>query len=70
MEHEPANRRLMLWSIVAGLAAWGVLLGLGAYLGLDPETPDRDVRRLAFVGGAVAVFLAFWMILLWLRRRR
>ena len=70
MEHEPANRLVLLWSIVAGLAAWGLLLGLGSYLGLDPGTPDRDLRRLAFVGGFVAIFLAIWMLLLWRRGRR
>jgi hypothetical protein len=70
MEREPTNRRVLLWSVVAALAVWGLLLGVGSYLGIDPETPDRDIRRLAFVGGSVAMFLAFWMALLWWRSRR
>jgi membrane protein DedA with SNARE-associated domain len=70
MDREPTNRRVLLWSIVGGLAAWGLLLGLGSYLGLDPETPDHDLRRLAFVTGSVGVFLAIWIALLWLRSRR
>jgi membrane protein DedA with SNARE-associated domain len=70
MDSESDRRRLLLWSIVGALAVWGLLLGLGSYLGLDPETPDRDVRRMAFVGGSVAIFLAVWLGLLWLRGRR
>ena len=70
MESEPTNRRLLFWLVVGGLIAWGLLLGLGSYLGLDPGTPDRDVRRLAFVTGSVGLFLAFWMAALWLRSRR
>jgi hypothetical protein len=70
MEREPTNRRVLMWSIVAALALWGLLLGVGSYLGLDPGTPDRDVRRLAFVGGSIAVFLLVWLGLLWQRGRR
>jgi membrane protein DedA with SNARE-associated domain len=70
MEREPTNRRLLLWSVAGALAVWGLLLGVGSYLGLDPGTPDRDVRRLAFVGGSVAVFLAIWLLLLWRRGPR
>jgi hypothetical protein len=70
MEREPTNQRLLLWAIIAALAGWGLLLSLGAYLGLDPETPDRDVRRLLAVGGSVAVFLTVWLAALWLSRKR
>jgi membrane protein DedA with SNARE-associated domain len=70
MEREPTNRRLLLWTIVGALAAWGLLLGLGSFLGLDPQTPDHDIRRLAMVTGSVALFLAVWMGLLWLRGKR
>ncbi len=70
LKHEPTNRRLLLWSIVGALVAWGALLGLGAYLGLDPQTPDRDYRRLLVVVAMTGGFLAFWLLMLALRRRR
>ena len=69
MEREPTNSRVLLWAIVAGLAAWGALLALGAFLGLDPATPDADFRRLWVVAGVTGGFLAFWMAALWLRKR-
>lgn len=69
MQHEPTNRRL-LWYIVAGLVAWGMLLGLGAYLGLDPQTPDRDYRRLWVVAAMTGGFLTLWLGALALRSRR
>ena len=70
MDHEPTNHRVLMWSIVGGLAAWGLLLGLGSFLVLDPGTPDFDLRRLAAITGAVGAFLAFWMAALWLRSKR
>ena len=70
MDREPTNRRILLWSIVGALALWGALLGVGSYLGLDPGTPDRDVRRLAFVGGSVMIFLTVWLGLMWFRGPR
>jgi hypothetical protein len=70
MEREPTNRRVLMWSIVGALALWGLLLGVGSYLGLDPGTPDRDLRRLAFVGGSVMIFLTIWLSLLWFRGPR
>jgi hypothetical protein len=70
MEHEPTNRRLLLWTIVFAVAAWGALLALGAYLGLDPQTPDRDYRRLWIVAATTGGFLGLWLVALALRRRR
>jgi membrane protein DedA with SNARE-associated domain len=70
MDREPTNRRVLMWSVVGGLILWGLLLGLGSYLGLDPETPDHDIRRMLIVTGSVAIFLAVWMAALWLRGRR
>jgi 4-amino-4-deoxy-L-arabinose transferase-like glycosyltransferase len=69
MQHEPTNRRL-LWYIVAGLVAWGILLAIGAYLGLDPQTPDRDYRRLWVVAAMTGGFLALWLGALALRNRK
>jgi hypothetical protein len=70
MDREPTNRHLLMRWVVGGLIAWGLLLGLGSYLGLDPETPDHDVRRLLIVTGSVGIFLAVWMAALWLRGKR
>ncbi|RIK70464.1 MAG: hypothetical protein DCC67_20700 [Planctomycetota bacterium] len=69
MNREPASRRL-IWVIVLALAAWGGLLALGAYLGLDPATPDRDYRRLAVVAATTGGFLALWLGALAWRGRR
>lgn len=66
MESEPTNRRLLMWLVFGGLVAWGALLGLGAYLGLDPETPDLDYRRALVVAGTIGGFILFWLAaLLW-----
>jgi membrane protein DedA with SNARE-associated domain len=70
MDYEPSNRRLLLWSIVAALVVWGGLLALGAYLGLDPQTPDRDFRRLWVVAAMTAGFLVLWLGALYFGRRR
>jgi membrane protein DedA with SNARE-associated domain len=71
MQHEPINRRLLLWAIIGGLVAWGCLLALGAYLGLDPQTPDRDYRRLWVVVATTGGFLLLWLLALaWRGRRR
>jgi hypothetical protein len=69
MQREPSNRGLM-WLVVAALAAWGLLLGLGAFLGLDPGTPDYDLRRMGVALAAVGGFLGVWMAAWWARRRR
>lgn len=69
MDREPTNSRVLLWVIVVALAAWGALLALGAYLGLDPATPDRDFRRLWVVAAMTGGFLAFWLAALWMRKR-
>ena len=66
MESEPTNRRLLMWLVFGGLVAWGALLGLGAYLGLDPETPDLDYRRALVVAGTIGGVILFWLAaLLW-----
>jgi membrane protein DedA with SNARE-associated domain len=70
MNHEPSHRRVLLWAIFAALAAWACLLTLGAYLGLDPQTPDRDYRRLLIVAAMTGGFLAFWMGALFWRGRK
>jgi hypothetical protein len=70
MQHEPTNRRTLLAIVLGALALWGAVLGLGAYLGLDPQTPDRDFRRLGVVAATTGGVLGFWLALLYLRRLR
>jgi hypothetical protein len=69
MDREPTNSRLLMWVIIIALATWGALLALGAFLGLDPATPDRDYRRLLVVAAITGGFLAFWLAALLLRKR-
>lgn len=63
--------------IMGGLVAWGLLLGLGAYL----YTPDPSVARSAeaekeaiirgiIVATCAVVFVTFWWVMLALRQRR
>jgi hypothetical protein len=70
MDYEPANRRMLMWLVAGGLAAWGLMLGIGSFLGLDPETPDYDIRRFLIITGCVGAFLAVWGVALWTRRDR
>lgn len=70
MNPEPPGSRLMLRLVIGAVAAWGAMLALGAYLGLDPQTPDRDWRRMLLVGGSTGLFLAIWLAALWARNRR
>lgn len=70
MDYEPANRRMLMYLVAGGLAAWGLMLGLGSFLGLDPATPDYDIRRFLIITGCVGAFLAFWGVALWTRRGR
>ena len=46
---------------IGGLVAWGCFLALGAYLGLDPQTPDHDWRRVLVVAATTGGFLLFWL---------
>jgi hypothetical protein len=60
---EQSGRRLLI-AVVLGLAAWGLLLALGAYLGLWHQTPRqagiRDPRKFWIVLGVVTAFLTLW----------
>ncbi len=69
MNPQPPHSRALLWCVIAAVAAWGAMLALGSYLGLDPQTPDRDIRRMLFIGGSTGLFLAGWLGAPWLRRR-
>ena len=56
--------------IGAGIAVWGILLALGAYLGISDEAPSYDARRAGIMLTATTGFLGFWLAALALRRRR
>ncbi len=70
MNPEPPHSRALLLSVIGAVAAWGAMLAWGSYLGLDPQTPDHDIRRMLFIGGSTGLFLAIWLGALWLRSRR
>jgi uncharacterized membrane protein YhaH (DUF805 family) len=71
--HEGSGKRILI-AIVVALAAWGVLLAVGAYLGMWHQGGGReglrDPRRFWIVLGIVAAFLAFWGVALAVRARR
>ena len=71
--HERSGKRILI-AIVVALAAWGVLLAVGAYLGMWHQGGGReglrDPRRFWIVLGIVAAFLAFWGVALAVRTRR
>ena len=70
MSGDEPQRKALLAAVMGGLAAWGGLLSLGAYLGLDAQTPSYDIRRLLVVAGVTAGILAFWGAALLARARR
>ncbi|MBX3426137.1 MAG: hypothetical protein KF688_10695 [Pirellulales bacterium] len=65
-----AQRRRLLTLTIGAVAVWGAVLALGSYLGIDSQTPDRDVRRLAVMAGCSGLFVGAWLLALWLRSRR
>lgn len=67
---ERTVRNRMLWLLVAAVAVWGGLLALGSYLGIDQQTPSRDIRRFAVMAGSTGIFLAVWVGAILLGKRR
>ena len=61
--------RPILW-IAGALAAWGILLGLGAYLAPAGGQEGRDFRKLWVVAGMVGGFLLLWGGVLAVRARK
>jgi len=62
------NQVRILWWIVGGLLAWGVIHALGAYLG--GADGAHDLRKALVVGVSFAVFLGFWGAMMLVRRGR
>ena len=50
--------------IAAGVLAWGIFLGIGAYLF------NHNIMRFVMVMGCVGGFLAFWGVMLYARSVR
>lgn len=68
------DRQRRLWLpllvLLGALVAWATLLGLGAYLEPSADRPQHDPRKMLIVVAAMAGFLAFWGVALWLRSWR
>jgi drug/metabolite transporter (DMT)-like permease len=60
--NDPGRRWIVL--LVAALAAWGLYHAVGAYLF------NNDLRRGLVVLVCMGLFLAFWLSLLLLRKKR
>jgi hypothetical protein len=61
---------LPLAILAAALVAWAGLFAAGAYFELGADQPRHDVRKPLIIMGAMAAFLAFWGLALWMRRGR
>ncbi|MEX2142105.1 MAG: hypothetical protein WD894_22755 [Pirellulales bacterium] len=61
-QNDPSRRWIVL--LVAALAAWGLYHAVGAFLF------NKDVRRGLVVFACMALFLAFWLLLLMVRKKR
>ena len=74
MSDQVQTSRRILLAILIALVVWGLLLAIGAYLGLwhqaGPRGGLRDARRFWIVFGVVAVFLGCWGAALAVRARR
>ena len=68
-QSEIQPRTIVLW-IVAALAAWGIILALGAYFAPGGVDEGRDFRKLWVVAAMVALFLSLWGSVLWIRARK
>jgi membrane protein DedA with SNARE-associated domain len=56
--------------LAAALVVWAGVFAAGAYLEPSADAPVHDARKPLIILGTMAVFLAFWGVLLWQRSRR
>lgn len=61
-----AGNRKAVAAVMLGLAAWGLVLALGAFL----FSREPDWRKPLIVVGCAAAFLAAWGLLLWSKKKR
>ena len=67
MENESKQSWLPVALIAGALAAWGLLLAVGAYRTPADETAGSDYRKLGVVAAATGLFLLLWGLVLWIR---
>jgi type VI protein secretion system component VasK len=70
MSGEENKKWLPVLAIAGALAAWGVLLAMGAYLAPGDPDSGRDFRKLWVVAGMTGGFLLLWGGVLWVRARK
>jgi hypothetical protein len=61
---------LPLALLAVALIVWAGLFAAGAYFEPSADKPLHDLRKPLIILGAMAVFLTFWGLALWLRARR
>jgi hypothetical protein len=61
-QRAPISQRTLLAIIMGGLVVWSLYVAIGAYL------YNFDLLRSLIVLGSMAVFLGFWLLLLWTHR--
>ncbi len=70
MNDRPQKPWRPLAILAAGLVIWAALFALGAYLESGADQPRHDFRKPLIILATMGVFLTFWGLALWLRRRR
>jgi len=65
MDNRLQQRWLPVVLIAGGLAAWTIMLALGAYLAPADEAAATDHRKLWVVAGTTGIFLVLWGLVLW-----
>ncbi|MCH2114631.1 MAG: hypothetical protein MK171_06955 [Pirellulales bacterium] len=66
--HSEFKQKWLPVVVVAGaLAAWAILLSLGAFLAPADEAQAKDPRKLLMVAATMGLFLLLWALVLWIR---
>lgn len=66
----PKDSRRLTWITFGVIAAWGGLLALGSFLGLDNKTPSFDWRRGGVMLACSGFFLLMWLLAMGGRAKR
>jgi membrane protein DedA with SNARE-associated domain len=61
---------LPLVLLAVALLVWAGLFAAGAYFEPSADKPHHDLRKPLIILAAMALFLVFWGLALWLRARR